>query len=220
ERGFYEGGLALKLEKNIPSGAGLGGGSGNCASLLHLLREKSGTGKNDGAWMELAAELGSDVPFFMKATAALVTGRGEHISPVPARKEFEVLIVYPDISLSTPAAFGRLDRYREGKGEAFEWSLTEEEIIGQWEALPPSEWGFLNSFTAPTYREFSQLAHIEENLLTRGADFVTLSGSGSAMVGLFTDRNKLNDAYLLMKRKFPATYAVIPLDIIPYGIVI
>ncbi len=220
ERGFYRGGLSLALEKNIPSGAGLGGGSSDCASLIHVLRERSGEGISDGQWLELGAELGSDVPFFLRAVSALVTGRGEHIRPLTARGDFHILIVYPDLHISTPAAFRTLDSYREREGITHRWSLTEEDIIRIWEQREPGDWGFLNSFADPIYEEYPQLAGIRENLLTRGADFVTLSGSGSAMVGIFKDRDKSDSAYLLMKSKFPATYKAIPLDIIPYGIVI
>ena len=220
ERGFYEGGLSIRLEKNIPSGAGLGGGSGDCASLLRILREKSSLSRPEEEWFGLAAELGSDVPFFLKSTAAVVTGRGEFIRPIPARNDFSILIVYPDLSLSTPRAFAALDNYRRNRGLVHDWGLSEKDIGSLFCDLSPGEWPFFNSFTEPSYEEYPQLARIGENLLTMGADFVTLSGSGSAMAGIFTDQDRLENAQILLKSKFPATYAVSPLEIIPYGIVI
>ncbi|MDC7221949.1 MAG: 4-(cytidine 5'-diphospho)-2-C-methyl-D-erythritol kinase [Spirochaetales bacterium] len=220
ERGFYEGGLFIELEKNIPSGAGLGGGSGNCASLLRLLKEKSPEVKSDEEWRNLAAELGSDVPFFMDSVAAVVTGRGEFIQPLTPRSDYHVLIVYPDLSLSTPSAFRALDSYRDREGIDFNWGLDTRIIDDLYKGKAPREWPFFNSFSDPTYKDHPQLAMIEENLLTRGAEFVTLSGSGSAMTGIFTDKICLEGALNHLKSKFPNTYAVAPLEIIPYGIVI
>ncbi len=220
QRGFFSSGLRISLEKNIPSGAGLGGGSGNCATLLRLLREHSPSDRSREEWMELAAELGSDVPFFMESTAAVVTGRGEGISPLAPRTDYHVLIVFPGISISTPSAFSALDRSRRETAIPHEWGLGEEEIGRIYSEVNPASWPYYNSFAESTYKEHIQLSRIAETLLTRGADFVTLSGSGSAMVGIFTDIKRLNDAQIVMKSKFPATYAVLPLDIIPYGIVI
>ena len=220
ERGFFSSGLRIHLEKTIPSGAGLGGGSGDCATLLRVLKEWSGQDRTDGEWMALAAELGSDVPFFMESTAAVVTGRGEFIRPVAARTDYHVLIVFPGIGISTASAFSDLDRSREAEGNPWAWGLDAEEIGRLYHNLAPGDWPFFNSFQNRAFEGHPQLARIGEDLLTRGADFVTLSGSGSAMAGIFTDVNHLNNAQIFMKSKFPATYAVLPLDIIPYGIVI
>jgi 4-diphosphocytidyl-2-C-methyl-D-erythritol kinase len=220
ERGFYQGGLALQLDKRIPSGAGLGGGSGNCAALLRVLKEKAPGGRTDQDWLELAAELGSDVPFFMDTCSAVVTGRGETISPVESRGDFQILIVYPDLSISTPSAFRLLDEYRQVKAIKHDWGKDEAQIAHQFKEMSPLEWDFFNSFTQPIYKEYPILQSIEENLLTSGADFVKLSGSGSAMVGIYSDEKSHSKALELMKSKFPATYSVFPLEFIPYGIVI
>jgi 4-diphosphocytidyl-2-C-methyl-D-erythritol kinase len=219
KEGLYKKGLKIHLKKKIPHGAGLGGGSGNAASLLRVLYGLNPQIKPFSYWKNLASDLGSDVPFFMDTTAAVVSGRGEVIKAVESLKNYSVLIVFPGIPFSTPKAFSSLDHFRKFKKD-YTWRLTLEQIENSFLKDNPKNWPFFNSFSPSAYESYPPLKLIEETLLTNGADFAILSGSGSAMVGIFTSKDICLRAKRVLINDFPATYAVDPLDIIPCGIVI
>jgi 4-diphosphocytidyl-2-C-methyl-D-erythritol kinase len=98
-------GVRIHLEKNVPVGAGLGGGSSDAASVLLALRELTGTSCPDDRLAELAARLGSDIPFFIHRTPAVCRGRGEIIEPVKLAEGFQGLLVHPGFGVSTPWAY-------------------------------------------------------------------------------------------------------------------
>lgn len=102
--------LDVVLEKSIPSAAGLGGGSSDCASAIRLAQACWGVGLATEEALALGSELGSDVPFFLSgALAALVEGRGERVTPLPDATDAGVLLVTPAIALSTARVFARYD---------------------------------------------------------------------------------------------------------------
>ena len=98
-------GLRIHLEKQVPVGAGLGGGSSDAATVLLLLRELTGIKCADEKLAELAARLGSDIPFFIYQTPAICKGRGEIIEPVPLKESYQGLLVHPGFGVSTPWAY-------------------------------------------------------------------------------------------------------------------
>jgi 4-diphosphocytidyl-2-C-methyl-D-erythritol kinase len=98
-------GVRIHLEKKVPVGAGLGGGSSDAAAVLLTLREMLGVKCNDEKLAELASRLGSDIPFFIYRTAAVCKGRGEIIEPVKLAGPFQGLLVHPGFGVSTPWAY-------------------------------------------------------------------------------------------------------------------
>ena len=98
-------GLRIHLEKNVPVGAGLVGGSSDAATVLLALRHLTGTDCTDGKLAELAARLGSDIPFFIHRTPAVCRGRGEIIEPVRLAESLQGLLVHPGFGVSTPWAY-------------------------------------------------------------------------------------------------------------------
>ncbi len=98
-------GVRIHLEKAVPVGAGLGGGSSDAAAVLLALREITGTACSDAKLAELAARLGSDVPFFIYRTPAVCRGRGEIIEPVTLKEKLQGLLVHPGFGVSTPWAY-------------------------------------------------------------------------------------------------------------------
>ncbi len=100
-------GAALRLVKRIPSAAGLGGGSSDAAAALVAANAAWGLRWPTSALTALAAELGSDVPFFLTAGAAICRGRGEHVQPVPGARSLHVVVVRPPVGLQTAAVFAR-----------------------------------------------------------------------------------------------------------------
>jgi 4-diphosphocytidyl-2-C-methyl-D-erythritol kinase len=192
--GFRRGVRAI-LEKRIPVGRGLGGGSSDAAaSLIALLRL---TGKRmEGALLtEIASGLGADVPFFLHGGRALGIGRGDEIYPLPEIARRSVLVVSPrDIAVPTVDAYQwlRSESSQSGSGLRLEPSATLTKRSG-----PTKLWRFCalcwspqggalsNDFEAAVFPRFSRLAAIKRELLRQGAAGASLAGSGSAVFGIF-----------------------------------
>jgi 4-diphosphocytidyl-2-C-methyl-D-erythritol kinase len=98
-------GARIHLEKQVPVGAGLGGGSSDAAAVLLALRKLTGVDADDAKLRELAARLGSDIPFFIPGTPAICRGRGEIIEPIELRGAYQGLLVHPGFGVSTPWAY-------------------------------------------------------------------------------------------------------------------
>ncbi len=178
----------IRIEKIIPVGAGLGGGSSNAATVLLALNHLYGELLSPGKLRELALHLGSDVPFFLGGPSAVVTGRGEIIEEVRARASWNVLIVDPGFSISTRDAYRWLDEER-GEAAANEWKHGErgmdKEGLKKMIKGNPRNWCFFNDFSTVLYKRFWSLREICSGLLASGALHAGISGSGSACFGLF-----------------------------------
>jgi 4-diphosphocytidyl-2-C-methyl-D-erythritol kinase len=208
--------LRIRLEKRVPLGGGLGGGSSDGASTLLALNELAGT-PFDGCRLRLAAEeLGSDVPFFLyRGGAAYVTGRGERIRPIEGLPGFAaVLLVNPGFPSNTAEAFRLLDAHRDGNFYG-ETEHSGETLV---EALkgPPSQWPYGNDFlelflerggsaVIGAYRD------ILGGLQDRGADFCGLTGSGSTCFGIFTQGGAAEKAEKSLSRPGFFTLRTFPL---------
>jgi 4-diphosphocytidyl-2-C-methyl-D-erythritol kinase len=174
-------GVCLHLEKKIPMAAGLGGGSGNAATTLLGLNELFDRPLSAATLGELAAALGSDVPFFLQDRPALATGRGEQIQPLenfPALRGRAFLLIHPGFGIATPWAYQNLARFPEalnGKpGRA-------QKLIAR---LQTDDWlaanaEFYNSLEAPALEKYPVLALFQEFLRAHGALAALMSGSGS-----------------------------------------
>jgi 4-diphosphocytidyl-2-C-methyl-D-erythritol kinase len=186
ERTGFSKGLKVMAEKRIPAGGGLGGGSSDAAAALLALNKMAGFPLNFSGLLEMAAELGSDVPFFIYQTgAARVTGRGSIIEPFKAPCLFFVL-VNPGFPSDTAAAFRLLDDYRIKFNIPHTEALrheAEKEIFSD-----PAQWSFRNDFL-PVFGEGERSAYSEiiGGLRELGAGFAGLSGAGSTCFGVFTE---------------------------------
>ncbi|MFW5931525.1 MAG: 4-(cytidine 5'-diphospho)-2-C-methyl-D-erythritol kinase [Desulfohalobiaceae bacterium] len=180
--------LKVHLEKNIPMGAGLGGGSSDAARLLLFLRDLflEQTGK-DIELAPLAQSLGADVSFFLQAGPAWVQGAGEIVSPLDIElSRVSMLVVWPGISISTAQAYALWD---SSAGEGLEhpvrfWGLTSNKREYT-NFLPASGRLLWNNFEQVLFDRYPELGYIKMNLLARGAAAAVLSGSGSALLALF-----------------------------------
>ncbi len=174
------GGVKIHLEKRVPLAAGLGGGSGNAATTLQALNELFGKPLAPEKLFEIAAALGSDIPFFLQDKPALGTGRGEKIQPLenfPALAGKAFLLIHPGFGISTPWAYQNLARFPaalNGKSRA-------QKLISllQTADLPPASAEFYNSLEAPAFEKFPILQLFKEFLLASGALAALMSGSGS-----------------------------------------
>ena len=196
----FDTGLKISVEKRIPIGGGLGGGSSDAAAALLALNKLAGQPLSRETLLEMGASLGSDVPFFVSETGcAWVSGRGECIRPIQTPRCF-LTLVNPGFPSDTAAAFRLLDEYREkGSGETRSCTLEEERVIdfSQAAVLPqePSEWPFFNDFL-PVFNEPEKSAYqkIIFSLKELGAGFSGLSGSGSTCFGVFKEKAAAQEA--------------------------
>jgi 4-diphosphocytidyl-2-C-methyl-D-erythritol kinase len=186
ERSGFTQGLRVSIDKRIPVGAGLGGGSSDAAATLLALNRLSGAGLSEAALGELAQQLGSDVPFFLKGGAAWVSGRGERIQPVDVPHGLSVVLVHPGFASNTGEAFGLLDKAREGKKLADDMSA---ECLIHALNEEPARWPYRNDFL-PVFLAAGRTVYgdILAELRELGADFCALSGSGSTCFGIFRDK--------------------------------
>ena len=174
-------GVRIRLIKRIPLAAGLGGGSGDAATTLRALNELFEGPLSEAKLHELAAGLGSDVPFFLQDRPALAAGRGEQIRTLgffPALRGKAFLLIHPGFGIATAWAYQRLAGFpsalngRPGRAAELVAALQAQ----NWPAVAG---GFYNSLEAPALDKFPILALFQEFLRTNGALATLMSGSGS-----------------------------------------
>ena len=198
----FEQGLRIKVEKRIPIGGGLGGGSSDAAAALLALNRLSGNLLNRDALLDLAASLGSDVPFFIHETpAALITGRGEFIKPIKTPSLFFVL-VNPGFPSDTAAAYRLLDEYRKSGKRKEEGENRKDALFHS--TFTFSHFPFFNDFL-PVFKEQEKSVYYEiiSQLNDLGADFASLSGAGSTCFGTFKKKETAEKAAYALRDKWP-----------------
>jgi 4-diphosphocytidyl-2-C-methyl-D-erythritol kinase len=182
-------GVRIHLEKKIPLAAGLGGGSGNAATTLLALNELFGQPFSAAKLGELAASLGSDVPFFLRDQPVLATGRGEKIQPLenfPALRGRAFFLIHPGFGIPTPWAYQTLARFpaalngRPGRAQT---------LISLLQAgdLRAASGEFYNSLETPALEKYPVLALFQEFLRANGALAALMSGSGSTTFAIAAD---------------------------------
>ena len=157
--------VAIELRKRIPAGGGLGGGSSNAAATLRTL------GGVRGDLPEIALSLGSDVPFFLLGGTAYATGRGEVLTPMQPLVGIPLLLLLPEVRVSTRDAFARITRYSRPLGIDAYRDFT----------------SFANDFEEPVFAMHPHLRTLKERLYAAGATWAQMTGSGSTIVGAFAD---------------------------------
>jgi 4-diphosphocytidyl-2-C-methyl-D-erythritol kinase len=202
--------VRFRLRKRIPIGAGLGGGSSDAAAVLLALPALAGKRVGMDVLVRLADEMGSDVPFFLLGGAALGVGRGSEVYPLPDPPRSRGLLVAPDIRVSTAEAYQALGRSLtiETSGniissfQSWVWSAG----VGVSEGLSPAPAG--NDFETAVFRQHPRLRTIKTRLRKLGAEPAMLTGSGSALFGLFRTREKLEAALPLFQKErvFPFVF--------------
>ncbi|MGB1032430.1 MAG: 4-(cytidine 5'-diphospho)-2-C-methyl-D-erythritol kinase [Flavobacteriales bacterium] len=177
--------LKVGLLKNIPIGAGLGGGSSDASACLMLLNEVFNLNIAKAKLLEYAAKLGSDCPFFIHQQCTLVEGRGEIITPIELKfKDHFILVHYPDLHVSTKDAYSGLSlNHNESAFE--EHPDSNASVLSK----SPAKWmGKLhNHFEETIFGKYPNIAKVKETMLEKGAVYASMSGSGSAVYGIFKD---------------------------------
>ena len=200
-------GVRVKLTKRIPSGAGLGGGSSDAATFLLILNRMFDYPLGLNQLEEIANLVGSDVLFFLSGGAAVVTGRGDIVEPIKPREDFCIVVVYPDVHCSTPESYGLVDE-SFALGETVKGPTLQE--LDKMYYEPISEWRFVNTFTNPVATKFPVIFDVMKSLKELGADYVQMSGSGSAVFGVFSNLEVGKDACTNLKRFWNKCYCLTP----------
>lgn len=181
------------LKKRIPAGAGLGGGSTDAAAVLLALPVLAGVEVESFRLFEIAAQLGSDVPFFLHGGTALGTGRGEELYPLPDLPARPLLLIAPDVHSSTAEAYRDLSRTLAGN------ELTTKALQIKLGSFQKQVWqGSLtdtaNDFEEVVFARHPELGKLKERLVKAGAQPAAMTGSGSALFGVFENSAELSQA--------------------------
>jgi len=176
----------IELIKNIPSGAGLGGGSSDAATTLKLLNEIYELHLSLPQLKEIAEQLGSDVPFFLYDKPAVVTGRGENILPIDFHINYFLLIVFPNIHINTGKAYQLLNRKSD---------YTPTKIIQISKSDTTDIRNLLqNDFEEFVFKNYPEMNEIKTKLVEFSDKRALMSGSGSSFFAFFDDEKKLENA--------------------------
>jgi len=184
--------VKMHLHKQIPMGAGLGGGSADGAFMLNLLNKKFELGIDKTSLAKLSLQLGSDCPFFIYNKPAYATGRGEIISEINLDlTHYNILIVNPGIHINTGWAFKSL-QLAQNHNDLLE-------VIN----APIQSWknNLTNDFEAPVFNAYPEIDQLKQHLYDLGASYAAMSGSGSTVFAIF--ENKFKEEI-----KFPNSYYV------------
>lgn len=195
---LHKSGAVIGLKKNIPIAAGLGGGSSDAAYTLIGLNRLWGLNFDKDALMRLAAELGSDVPFFLAGPLALIEGRGEKVTELNTEGSIVVLLVKPEIAVSSSWAYN-----------LFETRLTKKPVDIKLfcHALDRKNFAFLrdtvfNDLEDVVIRKFPVVGEIKKSLAQDGALLSLMSGSGSTVFGVFNTKEEAVKASKKMPGKW------------------
>ncbi len=174
--------VKIHLHKQIPSGAGLGGGSSDAIHTLIGINNLFQLDINKGTMMKMALEIGSDCPFFLSQKAQYIKGKGEQLEDIELiMNPLKLILIVPDFTISTGWAYSKIEPKLP--------HILPKDALKQ----PIENWknNLKNDFEKVVFAEFPVLADLKEKLYQSGAIYSSLSGSGSAMYGLFNEEIKI-----------------------------
>lgn len=185
--------LAVYLHKNIPMGAGLGGGSADAALMLQMLNDHLELELDKESLFAYALRLGSDCPFFIENSVVFAEGRGEIMNPLTLDlSDYTIQIICPDIPVSTAAAF----RAVRPRMPEFDLRNIVQKPVESWEGL------IRNDFEDAVFPLHPDLSDLKMQLYQQGAIYAAMSGSGSALYGIFPKGRKAMIKTAILFREF------------------
>ncbi len=203
---FYEAtgisdGVHIHIDKNVPTEAGLGGGSADGAAVFKAMNEHYGYPLSDDRLIELGASVGADIPFCIMGKTALAEGIGEVLTPIESAIKTDVLIVKPQIGISTPWAYKRLDEvgFERVDVDKVKDALERGCVADLCESMG-------NVFETVALESYPEIAQIKADMISFGASGSMMSGSGPSVFGIFEDDDALNAAYIYFKEKYKDTF--------------
>lgn len=176
--------VEIHLHKQIPVGAGLGGGSSNASLTLLGLNQLTSEPVSPETLHDMAASLGSDCPFFLHKNAMMMEGRGEILSPSTVKLDgLYLVLLFPDIHISTPEAYSGVKPQMP--------AIHLEHLL----KAPVNKWkgSIVNDFEKGIFEKYPKIAMLKEELYHAGALYASLSGSGSSIYGIFPGQPDLSD---------------------------
>ena len=184
-------GVHIKLNKHIPIGAGLGGGSSNAANTLKGLYDLFNISIDNDTINILCAKLGADVPFFIKGGIQLSEGIGHNLQPITSLADnIYFLIIYPDIEISTSWAYSEYKNYLENTSIQTNFMPLSDRI--NWSLLE-------NDFEKVVLSTYPKISQIKDCLVESGSLFASLSGSGSTMFGVYDNLELVDNVQTIFK---------------------
>jgi 4-diphosphocytidyl-2-C-methyl-D-erythritol kinase len=194
--------VEMRLTKRIPMGAGLGGGSSDAAAVLLALPVLAGYRIELPKLSELAQGLGSDVGFFLAGGTAAGIGRGGELFPLPDGPAQRALVVAPGVHVSTAEAYRALSPRLTSESQQNKIFSFQSQVWSRG-VSPPR-----NDFEEAVFPQHPELAAIKKRLLRSGASVALMTGSGSALFGLYSERNSISAALqsLSAQRAFPVSF--------------
>ena len=215
DRAGVRDGVKIHLEKHVPLAAGLGGGSGDAATTLLAMNELFGNPCSDNDLREIAAGIGSDVPFFLQSRPALATGRGEKVEALdffPALRDAAFVLVHPGFGIATAWAYENLARFpdavngRPGRARRLV-QVLQSGVVGACAGH------LYNSLEAPALEKYPLLALFQDFFRAHGAPTL-MSGSGSSTFAIAASRAAADTLVEAFKSKFGTSYwmAVAPVS--------
>lgn len=191
-------GLQIHITKRIPSGAGLGGGSADAAAVLRALNRRQNYPLSVFALAELGAQVGSDVPFCVLCGTALVEGRGERLTKLPDAPEMFYVVCKPNLSFSTPELYRKLDETHvthRPDAQQMQAALLSGDLESVGKALG-------NVFEEAVVLENPEINYVKSILMTYGAYGAQMTGSGSAVFGIFDSFEYAAVACTMLKENY------------------
>jgi 4-diphosphocytidyl-2-C-methyl-D-erythritol kinase len=191
-------GLDIRLEKRLPIGSGLGGGSSDAAAVLKGGLDLYGIKYTPKSLQSVAEKIGSDVPFFLVGCTAYGSGRGEIVKSIKIKPDYHILIIIPDIQISTKWAYKNLNLTLTKKNDEYKFrGFTFQDLD-----LVNFRSEFYNDFENLVFKHYRQLASVKSELYELGAEYASLSGSGSTLYGLFSSQSETEKAREILTRRF------------------
>jgi 4-diphosphocytidyl-2-C-methyl-D-erythritol kinase len=184
--------FSVRLHKRIPVGGGLGGGSSDAAAILRAAMDGRLGPHDERDWIDVARRLGSDVPFFLAGTGALVEGTGDRVTPLGSLPPWWVVVVRPHASVPTADAYARLDAVRAGPGNVAGRPRATSASLAAVDALQRRDFGALEALLTNDFHDvilaaYPGIARASAAMTSAGASRSLLSGSGSCLFALFED---------------------------------
>ena len=192
-------GVELTLEKRIPAGAGLGGGSADAAATLLLVNQLAGNAVPRAELLQMAARLGADVPFCLsEASLAIAWGHGERLMILPALPEAQVLLLHPPVSISTAEAYRWLDASR-AQGFRRGAVLLDGSALSSWSDVARMAG---NDFESVVFGHRPEVRAGFEALAKTGPLLCRMTGSGSTLFAIYRNARERDDARMILGRKY------------------
>lgn len=191
-------GARIRTVKRTPVCAGMGGGSSDAAAVLRALDRLTGAGKTPAELCAMGERIGSDVPFCVLGGTMLAEGRGERLTPLPAMPDCAIVVCKPPFAISTPELFGRVDGRR---------SRLHPDTAGLVDALGAGDLAgaarrMYNVFEDVLDRRQSAIGAIKSELLSSGALGAVMTGTGSAVFGVFDDEDAARKAHGALSARY------------------